>query len=70
MTTVKKKRAPLTHYAKAIVAFLGPTLTNLVVQLQKLSSDEFVNWSAFGYDAAIYLLTAMLVWAVPNKPPS
>lgn len=66
----KKTRAPITHYAKAIVAFFAPTLTNLGVLLQQLQAGQPVDWKGFGYDVAIYLLTAMIVWAVPNKPPS
>lgn len=60
------KRAPITHYAKAIVAFIVPVLTSLQAALEKsgISGREIFRTVVSG------LLTSLIVWAVPNKPPA
>jgi hypothetical protein len=49
---------------KAIIAFLAPTITFVVIQLQ--SSNFNVKKLATG--ALVSFLSAVVVWAVPNKP--
>jgi hypothetical protein len=55
--------APVTHYAKAIVALFAAPLTYVA---GALATNEPVNW----YLAGSHVITAILVWAVPNKPPA
>lgn len=51
------------EWAKAIVAFFSGALTYIVGQL---ATSKPVNWGL----AASYLLSAILVWSTPNKPPA
>lgn len=59
----KKKKEPfrLTSIAKAIVAFFAAPLTYIGGQL---ATGQTVN----PYLALSYVITAILVWAVPNEP--
>jgi hypothetical protein len=52
----------LSHYAKAIVAFVAPVLTDLAASLQ----TGPVNWRVFARHACVYMLGALVVWATPN----
>lgn len=52
-------------YAKAIVGFLIPTLTVLVTQIQNgVTGEEILKSVITG------VVTALVVWATPNKEPS
>lgn len=46
--------------AKAVVAYLAPVLTYVGTQLQ---AGDPINWTV----AASYLISAALVWGVPNR---
>lgn len=60
---MSRKRAPVSHYAKAIVAFLAPALTQLAVDLGKgITPTELAK------NLTVAILTALVVWAVPNQP--
>lgn len=54
----------LSQYAKAVVAFVAPVLTDLAATLQGGS----VDWQALARRACIYLIGAIVVWATPNAP--
>ncbi len=53
----------LAHIAKAIVAFVAPCLTDLAASLQ----TGPVDWEALARRSTIYLIGALVVWAVPNS---
>jgi hypothetical protein len=51
------------RYAKAIVAFFAPTLTDIAVAL----AEEDLVPSRVGIAAAKGFITSVIVWAVPNE---
>jgi hypothetical protein len=51
------------RYAKAIVAFFAPTLTDIGAAL----AEEDLVPSRIGIAAAKGFITAVIVWAVPNE---
>lgn len=59
-----KARAPIGHYAKAIVAFFAPALTQLAVDI----STAGVTVREIVVNALVSTITALTVWALPNAP--
>lgn len=61
-----KKRAPLTHYLKAIVGFLLPALLAVGVQVQAIINGEDPNWVLTGWVCVGALINSIAIWAMPN----
>lgn len=52
-------------YAKAIVAFVAPCLTDFAATIQGPGPIDLV---AFARRSCVYIIGALVVWAVPNTP--
>lgn len=51
-------------YAKALVAFFAPLLTDIAATIQ----NGPIDWASVARRACVYFIGALVVWAVPNTP--